>query len=80
MSCSLTGVLSADNTNVICTATSGTFNTSQVATANQVTATVTISGKRSGQLYARCAGNNTELDGGYGLGANYGPVHNGQGH
>jgi len=44
MSCSLTGVLSGDTANVTCTATGGTFNTSQVATANLVTATVTISG------------------------------------
>src|SRR5206468_2852610 len=44
MSCSLTGVLSGDSANVSCAATSGTFNTSQVATANLVTATVTISG------------------------------------
>src|SRR5262249_20612435 len=56
MSCSLTGVLPADNLNVICTATSGTFNTKDVATANQVTATVTISGSAAGNYTLGAAG------------------------
>jgi len=56
MSCSLTGVLSGDSANVNCAATSGTFNTSQVATANLVTATVTISGTAAGNYTLGAAG------------------------
>lgn len=42
MTCSVATVLSPDV--LTCTATNGNFNTSQVATANKVTATATISG------------------------------------
>jgi hypothetical protein len=42
MTCSVTTVLSPDS--LTCAATNGNFNTSQVATANQVTATATMSG------------------------------------
>ncbi len=59
MSCSLTGVLSGDSANVSCAATSGTFNTSQVATANLVTATVTISGTAAGNYTLGAAGTTT---------------------
>jgi len=48
MSCSFSGVLAGDTANVICTATSGTFNSANVSTANQVTATVTTSGSAAG--------------------------------
>ena len=58
MRCSLMGVLSGDNTYVSCAATSGTFNTSQVATANLVTATVTISGA-AGNYTLGAAGTST---------------------
>ena len=54
MSCSLTGVLSGDT--VTCTATSGAFNTSQVATANQVTATVSLSGAAFGDYTLGASG------------------------
>src|SRR5207249_5258658 len=59
MSCSLTGVLSGDSANVSCAATSGTFNTSQVATANLATATVTISGTAAGNYTLGAAGTTT---------------------
>ena len=59
MSCSLSGVLPADTANVQCTATSGTFNTPNVATANLVTATVTISGTASGNYTLGAAGTTT---------------------
>ena len=48
MSCSLTGVVSADAMHVSCTPSAGSFNTKDVATANQVTATVTIGDTESG--------------------------------
>ena len=54
MSCSLTGVLSGDT--VTCAATSGAFNTSQVATANQVTATVSLSGAAFGDYTLGASG------------------------
>ncbi len=59
MSCSLTGVLSGDSSKVSCAATSGTFNTSQVATANLVTATATISGTEAGNYTLGAAGTST---------------------
>ena len=59
MRCSLTGVLSGDAANVSCTPSSGTFNTSKVATANLVTATVTISGAAAGNYTLGAAGTST---------------------
>ncbi len=59
MSCSLTGVVATDSGNVSCTPSSGTFNTSQVATANQVTAMVTISGTAAGNYTLGAAGTTT---------------------
>ena len=59
MSCSVSGVLPADSANVQCTAASGTFNTANVATANLVTATVTISGTASGNYTLGAAGTTT---------------------
>ena len=56
MSCSLTGVLGTDNGNISCAATGGTFNSSQVLTANLVTATVTISGTAAGNYTLGAAG------------------------
>ena len=56
MSCSLTGVLAGDSANVSCAASSGTFNSKDVATANQVTATVTISGTAAGNYTLGAAG------------------------
>jgi trimeric autotransporter adhesin len=49
MTCTVVGVLSGDAGNVACTAINGSFNTSQVLTANLVTATVVpLSGSASG--------------------------------
>ncbi len=59
MSCSLTGVLAADSANVSCAATSGTFDSKDVATASQVTATVTISGTAAGNYTLGAAGTTT---------------------
>ncbi len=56
MSCTLSGVLAGDTSNVTCAATSGTFNSSQVATANLVTATATISGSAAGNYTLGTAG------------------------
>src|SRR5207249_5000812 len=53
------GVLSADSENITCAATTGTFNTSQVATANLATATVTISGTAAGNYTLGAAGTTT---------------------
>src|SRR6201991_551180 len=59
MSCSLSGVLAADTLNVACAATGGTFNSQNVATANLVTATVTISVSASGNYTLGLAGTTT---------------------
>jgi len=59
MNCSLSGVLAGDDTNVACTATSGTFNSPNVATANLVTATVSISGTAAGNYTLGSAGTAT---------------------
>ena len=56
MSCTLNGVLSGDTSYVNCAATSGTFNSSQVANATTVTATVTISGTAAGNYTLGAAG------------------------
>ena len=59
MSCTLTGVLPADSNYVSCAASYGTFNTSKVATANLVTATVTISGTAAGNYTLGAGGTTT---------------------
>ena len=56
MSCALTGVVGADSGTLNCTATGGTFNSSQVATANLVTATVAISGTAASNYTLGAAG------------------------
>src|SRR5215213_5305347 len=59
MSCSVSGVLAGDTANVACAATSGSFNSANVATANLVTATVTISGTAAGNYTLGVAGTTT---------------------
>src|SRR5215212_6835209 len=59
MSCSLSGVLAGDISNIGCGATGGTFNAANVATANQVSATVTISGTAAGNYTLGAAGTTT---------------------
>src|SRR5215212_10047095 len=59
MSCSVSGVLAGDTANVACAATSGSFNSANVTTANQVTATVTISGTAAGNYTLGVAGTAT---------------------
>ena len=54
MSCSVATVFTGETVN--CAASSGTFNTSQVATATQVTATVTISGTSASNYTLGLAG------------------------
>jgi hypothetical protein len=58
MSCTLTGVVPADASNVTCTATNGTFNLA-TAGSRTVTATVTISGIAAGNYTLGVAGTTT---------------------
>src|SRR5258708_14113238 len=61
MSCSVAPVAAGHM--VSCAATTGTFNTSQVATANLVTATVTISGTAASNYTLGIAGTSTNSSG-----------------
>jgi hypothetical protein len=56
MSCTFANVIPADSASVLCTATSGSFNTKDVATANLVTATVTLSGAAAGNYTLGASG------------------------
>jgi hypothetical protein len=59
MSCALTGVVASDVGNVTCAASSGTFNSADVATANLVTATETVGGAAAGNYTLGAAGTTT---------------------
>jgi len=56
MNCVLSGVAGIDTLNAVCTATAGSFNSPNVATANHVAATVTIGGTAAGNYTLGAAG------------------------
>ena len=59
LSCALSGVIAADSANVVCTPTSGTFDSANVGSPRTVSATLTLSGTASANYTLGAAGTTT---------------------